>query len=112
MPYGRMHLMPFVYSSQGSKEACTPLGESSLARGDCSRNGKNMYGKVKVVTSFADIKVQVANSFPALKVQKVSSFPHTCGEWQFVGSFPDFTLQYVNSFPDLKVQFVDSFPGR
>lgn len=70
-----------------------------------------LYGRVQVVSSFADFKVQVVGSFSDLKVQKVTSFPNDCGEWQFVESFPDFTIQYVESFPDLKIQFVDAFPG-
>ena len=79
---------------------------------DCTYKGIKLYGRVKVVDSFADIKVQVVNSFPDLKVQRVTSFPDSCGKWQFVDSFPDFTIQYVNSFPDLKIQFVSSFPGK
>lgn len=84
---------------------------SGLNTSHCSFKGKRLYGKVKVVTSFPDIKVQVVNSFPDLKVQKVTSFPSSCGKWQFVDSFPDFTIQYVSSFPDVKVKFVSSFPG-
>ena len=79
---------------------------------DCTYNGIKLYGKVKVVNSFADIKVKVVDSFPDLKVKEVTSFPDRCGEWQFVDSFPDFTIQYVDSFPDLKIKFVTSFPGK
>lgn len=68
-------------------------------------------GKVKVVTSFGDIKVQIVNSFPDLKVKTVENFPKKPGEWKFVESFPDFTVQFVESFPDVKIQFVESFPG-
>jgi hypothetical protein len=78
---------------------------------DCSFKGKRLYGKVKAVTSFPDIKVQVVSSFPDLKVQKVTSFPDSCGKWEFTDSFPDFTVQFVDSFPDVKIQYVDSFPG-
>lgn len=77
----------------------------------CERDGKKLYGKVKVVTSFPDYKVKVVNSFPDLKVKTVSSFPDDCGEWQMVESFPDFTVQFVESFPDFTIQFVESFPG-
>ena len=74
-------------------------------------NGIPLWGKVRVVTSFPDIKVQVVDSFPDLKVQKVSSFPDSLGKWQFVNSGEDFTIQFVTSFPDIKIKFVDSFPG-
>jgi hypothetical protein len=78
---------------------------------DCTWNGIALKGKVKVVTSFPDVKVQAVGAFPDLKVKIVSSFPDDCGEWSFVESFPDFTVQYVDSFPDVKIQFVESFPG-
>lgn len=88
------------------------FSEQAISKvGGCALKGKRLYGKVKVVDSFPDLKVQVVQSFPDLKVQKVSSFPDQCGKWQFVESFPDFTIQYVESFPDLKIQYVSSFPG-
>ena len=73
--------------------------------------GIRLAGKVKVVSSFPDIKVQVVHSFPDLKVKVVDNFPDKIGEWKFVDNFPDFTIQFVNSFPDIKIQFVDYFPG-
>lgn len=73
--------------------------------------GIALKGKVKIVSSNADIKIKAVNSFPDIKVKSVSSFPDQIGKWQFVESFPDFTVQYVDSFEDIKVQFVDSFPG-
>jgi len=50
---------------------CCSTGKVSSS-GYC--NGKALWGKVKVVNSFADFKVAVVSSFPDLKVQKVSSF--------------------------------------
>ena len=79
--------------------------------GTCIAKGIKLYGKVKVVEFFPDLRVQVVESFPDLKVQVVTSFPDKCGKWQFVDSFPDFTIQYVESFPDIKVKFVKTFPG-
>jgi hypothetical protein len=78
---------------------------------DCKWNGLNLYGKVKFVESFPDIKIQIVESFPDLKVKLVESFPDDCGEWQVVESFPDIKVQIVESFPDIKVKFVESFPG-
>ncbi|WBQ12488.1 hypothetical protein L2D00_11595 [Hyphomonadaceae bacterium BL14] len=78
---------------------------------DCTYNGQVLQGRVKVVTSFPDIRVQIVSSFPDLRVQWVDSFPDRCGRWREVDSFPDFTIQYVTSFPDLRVQAVESFPG-
>ena len=90
------------------------LSSTALASGigsDCTLNGKKLYGKVEVVSSFPDFKVEVVQSFPDLKVEKKNSFADDCGEWEFVESFPDFTIEYVTSFPDFKVEFVNSFPG-
>ena len=74
-------------------------------RGDCITKdgyfrGKRLCGKVKVVTSFPDLKVKAVNSF--------ADDP---GEWEFVENFPDFTIEYVENFPDFKIEFVNSFPG-
>ena len=42
-----------------------------------TKDGKtfNLYGKVKIVESFPDVKVQIVNSFPDIKVKIVESFP-------------------------------------
>jgi len=94
--------------------ALAPLAQGVSGKVDkssCTYKGIKLYGKVKVVTSFPDLKVQVVSSFPDLKVKVVDSFPDSCGKWQMVDSFPDFKIQFVTSFPDLKIQFVSSFPG-
>jgi hypothetical protein len=77
----------------------------------CSYKGIPLYGKVKVVNAFPDIKVKVVRSFPDLKVKRVNAFANQCGLWQFVDAFPDFKVQFVDSFPDIKIQYVDAFPG-
>ncbi|XDD50716.1 hypothetical protein AB3N59_02630 [Leptospira sp. WS92.C1] len=77
----------------------------------CTFNGKKLFGKIQIVTSFPDVKVQEVTSFPDLKVQKVSSFADSCGKWEIVNSFPDTKVQFVTSFPDIKIQYVTSFPG-
>ena len=66
----------------------------------CSYQGIPLYGKVKVV-----------RRFPDLKVKRVNAFANQCGQWQFVDAFPDFKVQFVESFPDIKIQYVDAFPG-
>ena len=77
-----------------------------------SFNGFPLFGKVKIVESFPDIKVQIVDSFPDLKVRLVNSFPDDCGKWQIVESFPDVKIKIVDSFPDIKIKFVESFPGE
>ena len=80
-------------------------------RSKCTCRDIKLYGKVKMVESFPDLKVKITDSFPDLKVKAVGSLPDDCGEWQFVESFPDFTIKYVESHPDIKIKFVESFPG-
>ena len=77
-----------------------------------TKDGKvfNLYGKVKIVESFPDIKVQIVESFEDLDVKIVESFPDQCGKVKLVESFPDVKVQIVNSFPDIKVKIVESFP--
>ena len=78
-----------------------------------NKDGKtfNLYGKVKVVDHFPDIKVQLVESFEDLDVKLVESFPDQCGKFKIVESFPDVKVQIVSSFPDIKVKIVESFPG-
>ncbi|HEX9250615.1 MAG TPA: hypothetical protein VF870_00150 [Ignavibacteriaceae bacterium] len=78
----------------------------------CTYKDFPLYGKVKFVESFPDIKVQIVDAFPDLKVQLVNSFPDDCGKWQIVESFPDVKIKIVDSFPDIKIKFVESFPGK
>jgi hypothetical protein len=89
----------------------TTVSASRAVAADCTLKGKKLFGKIKVVTAFPDLKVQVVDSFPDLKVQIVDSFPDKCGRWKVVETFPDLTVQFVTSFPDLKIKFVSSFPG-
>ena len=78
-----------------------------------NKDGKtfNLYGKVKIVESFPDIKVQIVDAFEDLDVKIVDAFPDQCGKIKLVESFPDVKIQIVNSFPDIKVKIVDAFPG-
>ncbi len=77
----------------------------------CVLKGHRLYGKVKVVSAFPDLKVQVVDAFPDLKVKVVESFPEKCGEWKMVDAFPDLKIQFVKAFPDLKIKCVTAFPG-
>jgi len=94
--------------------ALVTLTGPALAEGvspDCTLKGVKLWGKVKVVDSFPDLKVKRVTSFPGLKVKTVTSFADSCGKWRYVDSFPDFTIQWVTSFPDLEIEPVESFPG-
>jgi hypothetical protein len=88
----------------------TAMAAGKVGR-NCSLNGHKLYGKVKVVDAFPDLKVQIVDAFPDLKVKKVDAFPDKCGMWKMVDAFPDLKIQFVNAFPDLKIKYVDAFPG-
>jgi len=62
--------------------ALAPVGS------DCTARGKKLYGRVKVVTSFPDVRVQVVRGGADLRVR------------------------FVEAFGDVRVQMVDAFPGR
>lgn len=91
--------------------AAGALAEDKKITPECTFNGKNLYGKIKFVSSFPDIKIKVVDAFPDLKVKTVDAFPDKCGEWKVVESFPDLKVQFVDAFPDIKIKFVEAFPG-
>ncbi len=70
-----------------------------------------LFGKIKYVEHFPDVKVQVVEHFPDIKVKIVEHFPDGPGKWQLVEHFPDYEVQLVEHFPDYKVKFVEHFPG-
>lgn len=78
---------------------------------NCHWKGLPLYGKIKFVETFPDVKIKFVETFPDIRVKFVTSFPNKCGEWQVVESFPDLKVQVVESFPDIKVKIVESFPG-
>ena len=83
----------------------------ALINGNCYYKGIKLWGKVKFVTSYPDIKIQYVESYPDIKVKFVSSYPDKCGLWQITESYPDFKVQIVTSYPDIKVKVVESYPG-
>jgi len=50
--------------------AALPLSvhAEEIDKANCTFKGKPLYGKVKIVESFPDIKVQVVESFPDVRV--------------------------------------------
>jgi hypothetical protein len=60
--------------------AITSAGEKKI-KPDRTFNGLKLYGKIKFVDSFPDLKVKVVEAFPDLKVKMVTAFPDKCGLW-------------------------------
>ena len=80
-------------------------------KSSCTFKGFKLFGKIKVVDAFPDLKVQIVDAFPDLKVKVVEAFPDSCGKWKMVDAFPDLKIQFDTAFPDIKIKYVDAFPG-
>ena len=78
-----------------------------------TKDGKTykLYGKVKIVDSFENIKVKIVDSFEDADIKIVNSFENTCGKVKIVDSFEDVKVTIVDSFEDIKIKIVDSFEG-
>ena len=104
-----------VMCADMSESAEIEIDTDGINKTDCTftKDGHTykLYGKIKIVESFPDIKVQIVESFPDVDIQIVDSFPDSCGKVKLVESFPETKVQIVNSFPDIKVRLVNSFPG-
>ena len=91
---------------------CTSsVAGTSTIGSDCTLQGTQLWGKVKVVDHFADFDVEVVDHFEDLRVQQVDNFANACGRWEKVEHFEDFTVRIVDNFADFKIRYVDSFPG-
>ena len=78
-----------------------------------TKDGKsyNLYGKVKIVDSFEDIKVKIVDSFEDADIKIVDAFEDSCGKVKIVEHFEDVKVKIVDSFEDIKVKIVNSFEG-
>ena len=85
-------------------QACAEAAEGKS--GACQ-----LFGKIKYVEHFPDVKVQFVEHFPDIRVQVVEHFPDGPGKWQLVQHFPDYEVEVVEHFPDYKVKLVEHFPG-
>ena len=67
-----------------------------------TKDGKtyNLYGKVKIVDSFEDIKVKI-----------VDAFEDSCGKVKIVEHFEDVKVKIVDNFEDIKIKIVEHFEG-
>lgn len=78
-----------------------------------TKDGKtyNLYGKVKIVDSFEDIKVKIVDCFEDVDVKVVDCFEDSCGKVKIVDCFEDVKVKIVDCFEDVKVKLVDCFEG-
>jgi len=78
-----------------------------------TKDGKTypLYGKVKIVDSFEDIKVKIVDSFEDADIKIVDSFEDSCGKVKIVEHFEDVKVKIVDSFEDIKIKIVEHFEG-
>ena len=90
-------------------------GEVKIDKKRCvvTKDGKEfpLYGKVKIVDSFEDIKVKIVDSFEDADIKIVDAFEDSCGKVKIVDSFEDVKVKIVDSFEDIKIKIVNSFEG-
>lgn len=77
-------------------------GEAKIDKESCTitKDGKThkLYGKVKIVDSFEDIKVKIVDSFEDADIK-------------IVEHFEDVKVKIVDNFEDIKIKIVEHFEG-
>ena len=90
-------------------------GEVKIDKENCTitKDGKTykLYGKVKIVDSFEDIKVKIVDCFEDVDIKIVDAFEDSCCKVRIVDSFEDVKVKIVDSFEDVKVKIVEHFEG-
>ena len=91
------------------------FGDVTIDKDACTitKDGKTykLYGKVKIVDNWGDLKVQLVENWPDLKVKIVENWPDKCGKFQVVDTWPELKVQIVDNFADIKVKVVENWPG-
>jgi hypothetical protein len=65
----------FIFDDGGVTDAGADAGAWPLDKVACTWKGKRLYGKVKYVTAFPDVKVKVVTALPDLEIEYVTAFP-------------------------------------
>ena len=89
--------------------------EAKIDKENCTitKDGKTykLYGKVKIVDSFEDIKVMIVDSFEDVDIKIVDAFEDSCGKVKIVEHFEDVKVKIVDNFEDIKIKIVEHFEG-
>jgi hypothetical protein len=70
-----------------------------------------LFGKIKVVDNFEDVKIKKVDNFEDIKVKWVDNFADKPGRWKKVDNFEDYKVKFVDNFEDYKIKLVDNFEG-
>lgn len=95
---------------------CVAIADNvQIDKNNCTvtKDGKtfNLYGKVKIVDNFEDIKVKIVDNFEDVDIRIVDNFEDTCGKVRIVSNFEDVKVKIVDNFEDIKVKIVQNFEG-
>ena len=94
---------------------CAASSDVVIDKENCTitKDGKTykLYGKVKIVDSFEDIKVKIVDSFEDADIKIVDAFDDSCGKVKIVEHFEDVKVKIVDSFEDIKIKIVQHFEG-
>ena len=89
--------------------------EIKIDKENCTitKNGKTfkLYGKVKIVDNFEDIRVKIVDNFEDADIKIVDCFEDSCGKVKLVEHFEDIKVKIVDNFEDIKIKLVDHFEG-
>ena len=102
-------------SEEAEVASVTPVSKGGIDKEHCTftKEGKTfrLYGKVRIVDSFEDIKVRIVDNFEDVRVQVVDNFEDDCGRVRIVDNFEDVKVRIVDNFEDVKVRVVGNFEG-
>ena len=94
---------------------CSYAADVKIDKKNCTftKDGKTykLYGKVKIVDNFEDIKVKLVDNFEDVDINIVDNFENSCGKVKLVDNFEDVKVKIVDNFEDIKVKLVDNFEG-
>ena len=91
-------------SEDAEVASATSVSKDGIDKEYCTftKDGKTfrLYGKVRIVDNFEDIKVRI-----------VDNFEDESGRVRIVDNFEDVKVRIVDNFEDIKVRIVDNFEG-
>ena len=95
--------------------SATPVSNDGIDKDHCTftKDGKTfrLYGKVRIVENFEDIRVRIVDNFEDVRVRLVENFEDECGRVRIVDNFEDVKVKIVDNFEDIKVRIVNNFEG-
>lgn len=90
---------------------CLPILGNPIGS-DCRFNGKQLYGRVRIVEANEDIRVRVVNANEELRVfLNPITWYDRCGEWYYVTANENIKIRFVEANEHFRIRFVGANPG-